>query len=95
MCGVGVVETSNGFLVTSFDDADKLVVIDLDSGDRIVLDKPRSLDELELFIERYDPVILFCKSISSDYELFISEHGVKVISGVGGYLDRILHKVIG
>ena len=82
------------YSIADLDNGDKILLIDLDNGSRRVLDKPVSFDRLEDFLEKYNPAVLVCKSISGELRLVIEEIGVKVISNVGGNVSDFLKEIL-
>ncbi len=84
-----------GYVVDSYSSGKEVAVIDLDTGVKLFIKKPSTLDGLEELFEEYEPVILFCKSINENYRLSIEESGVRVISGLDGYLDKVLDEIRG
>jgi len=82
------------YLITDIDRGDKVLLVDLDTNSKKVLEKPTRIDDLEDFLEKHNPVVLVCKSISRELRLAIEETGVKVISNVGGNVNDFLKEIL-
>ena len=81
------------YLITDIDRGDKVLLVDLDTNSKKVLEKPTRIDDLEDFLEKHNPAVLVCKSINRELRLAIEEIGVKVISNVGGNVNDFLKEI--
>jgi len=82
------------YLIADIDRGDKVLLVDLDTNSKNILEKPTRIDDLEDFLEKYNPAILVCKSINTELRLAIEESGVKVISNVGGKVNDFLKEIL-
>ncbi len=80
--------------IVGFDEAEELIFIDLDTGERHTVSKPPSANSLEDLMENYDPAVLFCREIPSELKWLIEEFGVKVISNAAGNVNEFLNKIL-
>ncbi len=81
------------YLIADIDKGDKVLLVDLDTNSKKVLEKPTRIDDLEDFLEKHNPAVLVCKSINRELRLAIEEIGVKVISNVGGNVNDFLKEI--
>ena len=82
------------YLITDIDRGDKVLLVDLDTNSKNVLEKPMRIDDLEDFLEKHNLAVLVCKSISRELRLAIEETGVKVISNVGSNVNDFLKEIL-
>ncbi len=84
----------NGYCIADMECGDSILIIDLDSGDERIVEKPVDADGFEDFIEEYNPAILICGSIDIGLRGSIEEMGVKVISNVCGSVSDFLKRIL-
>jgi len=82
------------YSIADIDRGDSVLLVDLDTNSKNVFEKPTRIDDLEDFLEKHNPAVLVCKSISRELRLAIEETGVKVISNVGGNVNDFLKEIL-
>ncbi len=87
-------ESVEEYRITSYDDSEYIVFVDLDTRSTFVIAKPSNVDELEDILEKYNPSILVCKSLQPSLQAIIEDMGVKVINAVESNLVEFLKEIL-
>ena len=82
------------YRITSYDDSEYIVFVDLDTQSTFVVARPSNVDELEDILEKYNPSILVCKSLQPSLQAIIEDMGVKVINAVESNLVEFLKEIL-
>lgn len=92
--GAFIVTSKNG-LIVSYEDADELVVYDMDMKSvRAVLKKPNDSTLLEDLLEDYDVWALVTRSISEENAEIIRDAGFKIVLTKALSIDDYIKEVI-
>ncbi len=89
-----VFATRNGVL-SSLEDADELVLYNMDTGERSVVGNPyrEGYSRLEEFFEERDPSIMIVSGISEEDAFLAEENGVHVISHRPTRIDELIDEL--
>lgn len=82
--------------VVSYDDADELVVYDMD--ERKLIDrfkKPRNIHILEDLLEKYDPWALITESLSPEKTEVVRDMGIKIHYVNKRRVEEVIKEILG
>ncbi len=90
-----IVFASKNGVISDIKESDKLVLFNMDTGEREVINNPllKGFSQLEEFFEERDPSVLFVSEIDEELEYLIEENGVHVKKYPSRKIDEVIREL--